>query len=59
MYERTGYDWRSVGQLLNNDPIPGSPDELERIAGPRFPVAQLPAGRSASSSVQGAASLAP
>lgn len=32
MYERTGYDWRSVGQLLNNDPIPGSPDELERIA---------------------------
>lgn len=31
MYERTGYDWRSVGQKLNNDPIPGSPDELERI----------------------------
>lgn len=32
MYERSGYDWRSLGQLLGDDPIPGSPDEVERSA---------------------------
>lgn len=32
MYERTGYHWKNVGQLLGDDPIPGSPDVVEAVA---------------------------
>lgn len=32
MYERSGYDWGSLGTWWGSDPIPGSPDVLERCA---------------------------
>lgn len=32
MYERTGYDWGSLGSAWGSDPVPGSPEVLENVA---------------------------